>query len=181
MYYFRFHIKLQSHTKLLITKPSTFPLLDNNNVSPLSAGYAFYIPELHMSFTNNLPASSSSFSAECYAIIEALIFISNLAPNNYLIASDSMSCLLALKSNPLNSHISPLVLRIKQITFLLHHSNYSIQFLWIPSHIGINGNEIADSLAKSTANLICPSLIQIPHTDFIPFIRRYIKHLWNSL
>jgi hypothetical protein len=129
-----------------------------------------------MSFTNNLPASSSSFSAECCAIIEALIFIFNLTPNNYLIASDSMSCLLALKSNPLNSHISPFVLRIKQIT-LLHHSNYSIEFLWIPSHIGINSNEIADSLAKSTANLICPSLIQIPHTDFTPFIRRPIKHL----
>uniref|UniRef100_A0A2S2QLU7 RNase H type-1 domain-containing protein n=1 Tax=Sipha flava TaxID=143950 RepID=A0A2S2QLU7_9HEMI len=79
----------------------------DGSVSPLSASYEFYISELHMSFTNNLPASSSSFSTECCAIIEALIFISNLAPYNYLIASDSISCLLALKSNPLNSHISP--------------------------------------------------------------------------
>lgn len=129
----------------------------NGSVSPLSAGFAFYIPELQLSFTNNLPASSSSFSAECYAIIEALTFISNLAPNNYLIASDSITCLLALKSSPLNSHLSPFVLRIKQIALILHQSNYSIQCLWIPSHIGINGNEIADSLAKSTSNLICPS------------------------
>jgi len=44
---------------------------------------------------------------EYYAIIEALTFISNLTPNNYLIASDSMSCLLALKSNPFNSHLPP--------------------------------------------------------------------------
>jgi len=65
---------------------------------------------LHVSFTNNLPPSSSSFSAECYAITEALI--SNLAPNKYLIVSDSMSCLQSLKSCPFNSKLSPLVFRI---------------------------------------------------------------------
>jgi hypothetical protein len=65
----------------------------DGSVSPLSAGYSFFIPELHISFSNNLPPSSSSFTAECYAIIEALSLISNLASNKYLIASDSMSCL----------------------------------------------------------------------------------------
>jgi ribonuclease HI len=131
----------------------------DGSVSLLSAGYEFYIPELHMSFTNNLPPSSSSFTAESYAIIEALTHISYLAPNNYFIASDSMSCLITLKSNPFNSHLPPLMLRVKQITLLLHRLNYSFQFLWIPSHIGIYGNEIANSLIKSTSNLICPSLI----------------------
>jgi hypothetical protein len=29
------------------------------------------------------------------------------------------------------------VLLIKHITLLLYQSKYSIQFLWIPSHIGI--------------------------------------------
>ncbi|XP_026819622.1 uncharacterized protein LOC113558364 [Rhopalosiphum maidis] len=152
----------------------------DGSVSPLSASFSFYIPELHISFTNNLPPSSSSFTAECYAIIEALILISKLAPNNYLIASDSLSCLLALKSNPFNSLPSPLALRIKHVTLTLHQSNYSIQFLWIPSHIGIYGNEVADNLAKSTSSLICPSLTQLPHTDFTPTIRHHIKHLWSS-
>jgi len=141
----------------------------DGSVSPLSAGYSFYIPELHISFTNNLPPSSSSFTAECFAIIEALTFISNLISNYYLIASDSLSCLIALNSNPFNSHFSPLVLRIKQITHTLYLSNYSIKFLWVPSHIGIRGNEMADSLAKSTFKLICPSLTLLPHTDLIIF------------
>ena len=55
----------------------------DGSVSPLSAGYAFYIPELHVSFTNNLPPSSSSFTAEYYDIIEAL-FLSQILPQTII-------------------------------------------------------------------------------------------------
>uniref|UniRef100_A0A2S2Q117 ribonuclease H n=1 Tax=Sipha flava TaxID=143950 RepID=A0A2S2Q117_9HEMI len=149
----------------------------DGSVSHLSAGYSFFIPELHISFSNNLPPSSS-FTAECYAIIEALSLISNLASNKYLIASDSMSCLQALISNPFDSHLSSLVLIIKSIILKLHQDNYTIQFLWVSSHIGIHGNEFTDNLAKSTSNLICPSLTHLPRTDFIPILRRHISNLW---
>jgi ribonuclease HI len=120
----------------------------DGSVSPLSVGYSFFFPELHISFSNNLPPSSSSFTAECYAIIEALSLISNLAANKYLIASDSMSCLQALISNPFDVHLSSLVLIIKSIILKLHQDNYTIQFLWIPSYIGLHGNEFADNLVK---------------------------------
>jgi hypothetical protein len=36
----------------------------NGSVSPHFVGYSFYVPELHISFINNLPPSSSSFTAE---------------------------------------------------------------------------------------------------------------------
>lgn len=49
----------------------------DGSVSPLSAGYAFYIPDLQLSFTSNLSPTSSSFTAECYAITEALKLIQN--------------------------------------------------------------------------------------------------------
>jgi hypothetical protein len=56
----------------------------NGSVSPLFVGYSFLIPELHISFSNNLPPSSSSLTAEYYAIIEALSLISNLASKQIL-------------------------------------------------------------------------------------------------
>ncbi|KAF0757415.1 RNA-directed DNA polymerase from mobile element jockey, partial [Aphis craccivora] len=147
-----------------------------------SAGYAFFIPELQVSFSNNLPPSSSSFTAECYAITEALQLILNFASKNYLIASDSMSCSLqALNSNPFNSHLSPLILRIKSLIFILNQLNYNIQFLWVPSHTGIHGNEVADNLAKSSSSLIFLPFTQLPHSDFIPLIKQYTSNMWLSL
>jgi hypothetical protein len=89
-----------------------------------------------------------------------------------------MSCLQALISNPFDSHLSSLVLIIKSIILKLHQDNYTIQFLWVSSHIGIHGNEFTDNLAKSTSNLICPSLTHLPRTDFIPILRRHISNLW---
>jgi len=57
----------------------------DGSVSFLSSGYLFFIPELHVSFTHNLYHTSSSFTTECFATIEAIIFISNLVPNKFLI------------------------------------------------------------------------------------------------
>lgn len=72
----------------------------------------------------------------------------------YLIASDSMSCLQAFNSNPFNSHLSPLILCIQSLIFTLNQLNYNIHFLWVPSHTGIHGNEVADILTKSSFNRI---------------------------
>jgi len=90
-----------------------------------------------------------------------------------------LSCLQALISNPFNSKLSPLVLRIKSFINYLKNSHRSIQFLWIPSHIGILGNEVADWLAKSTAITILPSSVQLPWTDFSLLLRRHILSLWS--
>jgi ribonuclease HI len=157
-----------------------FTVYTDGSVSPLSAGYSFYIPQFHISFTSNLPPSSSSFTTECYAIVEALTLISTFPPNKFLIISDSLSCLQSLTSNPFNSHISPLILHIKSILFQLFQKKFTIQFLWVPSHVGIHGNEIADSLAKSSSNLICPSLSLIPWTDLVPILRHHVLTLWST-
>lgn len=129
----------------------------DGSVSPHSAGYLFYIPKLHISFINNLPSSSSSFTAECFAIIVALNCISSFSEKKIFIASDSMYFLQSLNSFSLHSHLSPLILRIKSILFSLSQSDFNIQFLWVPSNVGIHGNEFLDFLAKSSSNFISPS------------------------
>lgn len=60
---------------LNINVPNFIIIYTDGSISSFSAGYAFYILELHVYFTNNLPSSSSPFAAECYAIIEALTLI----------------------------------------------------------------------------------------------------------
>jgi hypothetical protein len=51
----------------------TFPLFiliySDGLVSSISAGYSFFIPDLRISFTNNLSPTASSYTAECFAIM----------------------------------------------------------------------------------------------------------------
>jgi len=92
-----------------------------------------------------------------------------------------MSCLQASNSNPFNSHLSPLILRIKFLIFTLNQKNYNINFFWVPSHTGIHGNEVTDHLAKSSSNLIFPSFSLLQHTDFTPLIKQHSTNTWLSL
>jgi hypothetical protein len=83
-----------------------------------------------------------------------------------------MSCLQS-------SYLSPLILRIKSILFSLSQLSFNIQYLWVPSHIGIHGSEIADSLAKSSSKLTSPFFSLIPWSNFISLLRFYVLNLWS--
>lgn len=160
--------------------PNSTLIYTDGSVSPLSAGYAFFIPDLHISMSNNLPSSASSFTTECFAILEALSTISALPPSSYLIVSDSLSCLLSLSSDFFNSRPSPISIRIRQLLYELTLSDFIVEFLWVPGHSGIKGNEIADSIAKSTSSFCCPSPTLIPWTDFCPLLKYHIYNLWRN-
>ncbi|XP_025418121.1 uncharacterized protein LOC112688914 [Sipha flava] len=158
--------------------PDFILIFTDRSVTPLSASFTFVIPEFHISFTNNLPPTASSYTAECHAIIESLLLISTLITNKFLIITDSLSCLQALASNVFNTPNSPLIITIRSLLHTLTELNFNIQFLWVPGHTGISGNETADSLAKSTAFLCCPSSSTIPWSDFCPMLKNSVDKLW---
>ena len=54
-----------------------------------------------------------------------------------------------------------------------------IVLCWIPSHIGIQGNEIVDKQAKTSLSLE-PTSFKIPFSNFKPSINKYILEEWQT-
>lgn len=91
-----------------------------------------------------LPHETSIFSAESLGIQNAISHAMTLVPEEILIISDSLSALLALK-NPYPKNEIILYIQEK-----LSNSRKKIEFLWVPSHTGISGNELAELTRQPT-------------------------------
>ena len=123
-----------------------------------------------------LPDSASIFTAEIWAIITALEEIKNASESKFIIFTDSLSCLQALLYMKLEH---PLIgMAIRKCVFL-NIANKDIILCWVPSHVGIRGNEKADSAAKSA--LVLPhAQVGVPYTDFKLLISQYIFSTWQD-
>ena len=128
----------------------------------------------HTELSMRLPDSASIFTAEIWAIITALEEIKNASESKFIIFTDSRSCLQALLYMKLEH---PLIgMAIRNCVFL-NIANKDIILCWVPSHVGIRGNEKADSAAKSALDLP-HAQVGVPYTDFKLLISQYIfSHL----
>ena len=79
-------------------------------------------------------------TAELLAIEAAIEYIWDSSDKEFMIITDSLSSLQALKSQKLNNPI------VSNILHMCHYlsGHKDIIFCWVPSHIGIQGNERAD-------------------------------------
>ena len=98
--------------------------------------------------------NSSVFTAEVEAIRAALEYIQNSEKDKFVIFSDSKSVLESIQSqeskNTLVCHMLQSIYMIMQQQVIKNGCkvNKLVEFCWIPSHVGINGNEIVDKAAK---------------------------------
>ena len=92
----------------------------------------------------DLPNESSIYTAEVIAIDKAMNHITNHKSSKFIFYSDSKSVLKALQSKDSSTPLITILLD-KMNTL---SKNNSIILTWIPSHIGIQGNERADRAAK---------------------------------
>ena len=59
------------------------------------------------------------------------------------------------------------------------HSGKNVSFCWVPAHVGVRGNEMADNLAKEASLTKRPQKRLVPFRDFIPYIRSAVENLWQ--
>ena len=123
-----------------------------------------------------LPDNSSIFTAEAKAIDIALYHIRDQPEKQFIIYSDSLSVLKSLKDL---HHRNPLIQQILKKYYYLSASK-EIVFCWLPSHVNIRGNELADSEAKSALSLVITNF-KIPQSDFKSNICQYINNKCQSV
>ena len=123
-----------------------------------------------------LPDNSSIFTAEAKAIDIALYHIRDQSEKQFIIYSDSLSVLKSLKDL---HHRNPLIQQILKKYYYLSASK-EIVFCWLPSHVNIRGNELADSEAKSALSLVITNF-KIPHSDFKSNVCQYINNKCQSV
>ncbi|GBO04048.1 hypothetical protein AVEN_124230-1 [Araneus ventricosus] len=124
-------------------------------------------------FSVKLHSSCSVFTAETAAVLLALEKISDCLERKFIIYTDSLSVLESLKSFYMHSHHHPLVLNVLHLLNKLASLYFNILLCWVPSHVGIVGNEKADKAAKLAT---APTNSSTPLTDF----KKYTKLLFYT-
>ncbi|XP_064487677.1 uncharacterized protein LOC135399872 [Ornithodoros turicata] len=128
---------------------------------PRSSTAAFCIPALNLSSSGRNITKVSSSTAELIAVEYALRNLQTLspqpAPQPAVILTDSRSALLRIQ-HP--KHEDTVAWQVRDLIRTLEDLNYKVHLHWIPSHVGIDGNEHADNLAAAAhqldANLPAP-------------------------
>ena len=125
----------------------------------------------------SLPACTSVFSSELVAIEKALCFIEVSTEALHLILTDSMSSLLALRSfNPSDPLVQDVLTRLTSI----ERDGKAVQFCWIPSHVGVTGNELADAAARRAASAPHTRRLPLPARDFYPAVKAFVHCQWQQ-
>ncbi|XP_068206244.1 uncharacterized protein [Palaemon carinicauda] len=143
--------------------------------SKSDAGVGFGVHSNDFNRSGALPPVASIFTAEVYAILTAVEKIVLEKEGSFTIFSDARSVLQALEV--FNSS-NPLVLKILKWLSIIELRGLRVQFCWVPAHVGVCGNEKADSLAKNAASELLPRRYPIPYTDFLPNIKKLLCNKW---
>lgn len=130
-----------------------------------------------------IPSSCTIFSAEATAISHSLDIIKQNKITKSIILSDSLSTLTSIK----NYHQpNDIIRKIQNQISTLELNSQSIIMIWIPSHIGIQGNELADTYARQA--ITSPEALQINMLTLQDskniiniIILNQWQHMWHSM
>ncbi|KAL8569194.1 hypothetical protein ACOMHN_051875 [Nucella lapillus] len=144
-------------------------------------GCALVIPDLGITKKYHLNNGISIYTAELYAILKACETINDMPqpPRAAIILTDSKSSLqgLALGRTKKRQEFQA------EISFLTHQIMYKgtdLTLMWLPSHTGIKGNELADKAAKRATEDGTHVTLQLSTLEMKNKIRQTANNIRND-
>ncbi len=110
-------------------------------------GVAFTVPEFHLSVRKRTSEELSVYTGEMIALLLAIRWIEEIRPLKSVICSDSCASLASLLYSHSESR-PDILMGIMQTLYRIQMMGITVVFLWVPAHIGIQGNETADKKQK---------------------------------
>ena len=121
---------------------------DGSKAEDQTTGAGYYVEDINRRECWKLTDYTSITGAELTAIKEALDWVSQQQnQNNIVILSDSQTSLHLIKQRKVKSY-KYIISKIQKHIIDMTKNGTSIHIQWIPGHTGIEGNDIADSLAN---------------------------------
>lgn len=153
--------------------------------SGVGSGIAIYLDHvITYQLQYRLHEKCSNNQAEQFAILKALEHLESLqeiqsTQKNAAIHTDSRITLESLRNS--NNHLH-LIERIRQQIRKLEQLSWSLHFTWVKAHVGNEGNELADCLAKQAASNdeLPVSYSRIPASVILQELRVESSSNWES-
>ncbi|XP_018402771.1 PREDICTED: uncharacterized protein LOC108779767, partial [Cyphomyrmex costatus] len=123
---------------------------DGSKEPDCPVGTGVFSPELNIQIAHKLPAETSIFSAELWAIYQAVVLALVADHSRITVFSDSKSAIEAICDDK-HYQRNYIIYRVEQTILRAAKAQISVTLFWVPSHKGIPGNKAADSIAKNAA------------------------------
>ena len=162
-----------------------FNIFTNGSKTPDGAGAAIFFNELNLRQPYKLPNHCTIFQAEVFAVWKAVELAEtrttvNSVVNLYIDSQAAIKGITAYKVN------SKLVNSCKAAVERLA-TNRKLHIYWVPSHVGIPGNEAADEVARSGVHLPEEQMMDVPaplravNSKLEMYMVAKAKDRWNNI
>ena len=139
--------------------------------SKTDEGVAYSIITQDQTISNKIPSTATVFTSEILAIKQALE--EHRDQPNITICSDSKSAIQAICCY---QHKNPIIRQIQQSLYHLPQT----RLCWVPSHIGVQGNERADAAARNATTMNETTPTPLPKSDHKCAIKASTFSKWKE-
>ncbi|KAF6201861.1 hypothetical protein GE061_004257 [Apolygus lucorum] len=119
--------------------------------------------------------------AEEAKMLEALRYAGTRSEELVVVVTDCRSALLKLSNFCMQANVNHIFIEILEEVYRMKVRGQKVRFVWTRAHVGVTGNEFADSLSNSARRNGLNLDVRLPFTDLYVVAYRQLEAGWQQL